>query len=125
MKKKVFVSFDYDNDYTQKFLLVGQSILKQSPFEFTDSSIKQEIENNWEVKARQKISNCDVVLVLCGKKTHLAKGVSREIEIAREVGKSYYLVNAYGDSSATRPSAAYSWETIYDWTWQNLNRLVG
>jgi len=39
-KPKVFVSFDYDHDETLKEFLVGQSKLKDSPFELADWSIK-------------------------------------------------------------------------------------
>ena len=35
-KKRVFVSFDYDNDARLKDLLVGQSKLEDSPFELAD-----------------------------------------------------------------------------------------
>lgn len=65
MKTKVFISFDYDHDVSQKNLLVGQSRLDDSPFEISDVPIKQE-ETDWISKARQKIRNADVVIILCG-----------------------------------------------------------
>jgi hypothetical protein len=40
-KTKVFVSFDYDHDETLKDFLVGQSKLKDSPFDLADWSIKE------------------------------------------------------------------------------------
>lgn len=40
-KTKVFVSFDYDHDETLKEFLVGQSKLKDSPFDLADWSIKE------------------------------------------------------------------------------------
>ena len=74
MKTKVFISFDYDHDLSQKNLLVGQSQLDSSPFEISDVSIKQE-ESDWVNKARQKIRNADVMIILCGFYTDTAKGV--------------------------------------------------
>ena len=39
-KKKVFVSFDFDNDKTLKEFLIGQAKLADSPFEVSDHSLK-------------------------------------------------------------------------------------
>lgn len=35
-KKKVFVSFDFDNDKTLKDFIIGQAKLEDSPFEVSD-----------------------------------------------------------------------------------------
>ena len=40
-KKKVFVSFDFDNDKKLKDFIVGQSRLPDSPFEIIDTSLKE------------------------------------------------------------------------------------
>jgi hypothetical protein len=40
-KRKVFVSFDFDNDQRLKHLLVGQVRLPDSPFEVIDGSLKE------------------------------------------------------------------------------------
>lgn len=90
MKTKVFISFDYDHDLSQKNFLVGQSKLDDSPFEISDVSIKQE-ETNWITKARQKIANADVVIILCGHHMASARGVDKEMQLAKEEGKRYYL----------------------------------
>lgn len=123
MKKKVFISFDYDHDLSQKNLLVGQSLLEDSPFEISDVSIKQE-ETNWEEKARRKIKNADVVIILCGFYTDTATGVDKELKIAREVGTKYYFLKAYNNKEAYKPKSAYSNEVIHDWTWSNLKLLL-
>ena len=124
MKTKVFISFDYDHDLSQKNLLVGQSRLDDSPFEISDVSIKQE-ETDWVNKARQKIRNADVVIILCGYYTDTAKGVDMELKLAREVGTKYYFLRAYNDRTPYKPKSAYSFEKIYDWTWDNLKYLLG
>lgn len=123
MKKRVFISFDYDHDLSQKNLLVGQSRLDDSPFEISDVSIKQE-ETNWEDKARQKIRNADVVIILCGYYTDIATGVDKELKIARDVGTKYYFLRAYSDKTPYKPKSAYSYEVIHDWTWNNLKTLL-
>lgn len=40
-KKKVFISFDFDNDLKLKNLLAGQAKLSDSPFEISDWSLKE------------------------------------------------------------------------------------
>ena len=123
MKTKVFISFDYDHDVSQKNLLVGQSRLDDSPFEISDVSIKQE-ETDWVNKARQKIRNADVVIILCGYYTDTARGVDTELRLAREVGTKYYFLRAYNDKTPYKPKSAYSFEKVYDWTWDNLKALL-
>ena len=123
MKTKVFISFDYDHDVSQKNLLVGQSRFDDSPFEISDVSIKQE-ETDWVNKARQKIRNADVVIILCGYYTDTARGVDTELRLAREVGTKYYFLRAYNDKTPYKPKSAYSFEKVYDWTWDNLKALL-
>ena len=48
MKKRVFISFDYDHDSDIKGSLVGQAKLPDSPFEIVDMSIKEAIASNWK-----------------------------------------------------------------------------
>ena len=123
MKTKVFISFDYDHDVSQKNLLVGQSRLDDSPFEISDVSIKQE-ETDWISKARQKIRNADVVIILCGYYTDTARGVDTKLRLAREVSTKYYYLRVYNDKTPYKPKSAYSFEKIYDWTWDNLKTLL-
>ena len=40
-KKKVFVSFDLDNDMILKEFIIGQAKLADSPFEVTDVSLQE------------------------------------------------------------------------------------
>ena len=55
-KKKVFVSFDFDNDRQLKHLLIGQSKHPSVSFSVADWSLKEAApENNWQSKARNAI----------------------------------------------------------------------
>ena len=122
--KKVYICFDYDNDLFLKEALVAQSKLDDSPFSISDVSIKQEIESNWQVYARQRIKNSDIVVVMCGHNTHSARGVAIELEIARQEGKPYFMLCGYSDGRFQRPSNAQG-ESVYEWTWPNLKILIG
>ena len=90
MKKRTFISFDYDHDHDIKECLVGQARNADSPFEITDMSIKEPISFNWKENARRRIKMCDVVVILCGEHTDTASGVTAELTIAQEEGIPYH-----------------------------------
>ena len=49
--KKVFVSFDFDNDKALKVFSIGQSKLLDSPFEVADWSMKEAApQRSWRTK---------------------------------------------------------------------------
>lgn len=123
-KKRTFISFDYDNDSDLKTLLVGQARNEESPFEITDMSIKEAINNNWKARARTRIKSCDVVAVICGKYTDEAIGVSAEISIAQEEGIPYFLLKGRANERCQKPKAAKASDKIYNWTWDNLKALI-
>ena len=123
MKKRVFISFDYDNDIDLKNLLVGQAKNSDSPFSIIDMSIKETITKDWKDNARRRIKGCDVVVVLCGKNTHTAAGVSAELKIAQEEGISYFLLWGRSNETCQKPISAKSTDSIYRWTWNNLKKL--
>ena len=79
MKKRVFVSFDFDNDKRLKDFIIGQSRLPVSPFEVIDNSLKEAApERDWETKANAAIKRSEVVIVMVGPPTHRAQGVLRD-----------------------------------------------
>jgi len=123
-KKRTFISFDYDHDEGLKILLVGQAKNEDSPFEITDHSIKV-ASSDWKEKARTRIKGCDVVVVLCGEHTDTATGVSVELNIAKDEDVKYFLLKGYSDKVCKRPTAATSSDKMYDWTWDNLKKLIG
>lgn len=124
-KKRVFISFDYDNDEGARIMLAGQAKLEDSPFEFKDASINEPLTGDWKAKVRRRMDNIDVVVVLCGESTHTAKGVAAEVEIAQEKEKEYFLLAAYSDKNCTKPTTALSSDKVYKWTWDNLKALIG
>lgn len=124
-KQRVFVSFDFDHDEGTKIMLAGQAKLADSPFDFTDASVKDHLTGDWKEKVRRRMDNIDVVIVLCGESTHTAKGVSAELEIAQEKQKAYFCLRAYKDKTCTKPTSAKATDKIYDWTWDNLKLLIG
>ena len=124
-KKRAFISFDIDHDEGTKRMLAGQADLPDSPFDFKDNSVKSHLSGDWKEKVRRRMDNVDVVIVLCGTKTHTATGVAAELTIAKEENKPYFMLAAYQDKRCTKPTSASQTDKVYKWTWQNLKNLIG
>ena len=120
-KKRVFVSFDFDNDKTLKDFIVGQAKLPDSPV--ADWSMKEAApERNWEQEAEARIRRSDVVIVMVGPKTHKAPGVLKEVAMARRNGIPIIQIIGYSDGDYTPvPDAG----RLYRWNWPNLKKLLG
>ena len=120
-KKRVFVSFDFDNDKALKEFIIGQSRNPDSPFEVADWSMKEAApQTNWEDEARERINRSDVLIVMVGNSTYKAPGVLKEVEMAGEAGKPIYQIIGYRDSNPTPvPDAG----RLLRWNWDNLKKL--
>jgi hypothetical protein len=123
-QKRAFISFDIDNDLVTKTMLAGQAKLPDSPFEFKDNSVKEHLTGDWKEKVRRRMDNVDVVIVLCGTRTHTATGVAAELKIAKEESKPYFLLAAYSDKQCVKPTNAGSNDKLYKWDWANLKKLI-
>jgi predicted GTPase len=122
-KKKVFVSFDFDNDKILKEFIVGQAKHADSPFEIIDTSIKEAAPmKTWEDKARAAIRRSDLVIVMVGLSTSTAPGVLKEVAMCREERKPIAQIIGYRDSNPTPvPNAG----PMYKWEWERLKQLFG
>lgn len=123
-KKRVFVSFDFDNDKTLKEFIIGQARLPDSPFEVVDHSLKEAAPDRyWETKARAAIGRSEVFIVMLGPKTAKAQGVLKEVRMAKELGKTRFQIIGYKNGSASWavPGAG----SVYTWSWPTLKRLLG
>ena len=123
MAKRVFVSFDFDNDRELKTLLAGQSRLPNSPFSFSDWSMKEAApQRNWEDDAESRIIRSDLVLVMVGASTYRASGVLKEVEMARR--NNIPIVQMIGPSGGNH-TAVPNAGRLYAWSWDNLEELLG
>lgn len=121
-RKRVFVSFDFDNDRALKDFIFGQSKLPDSPFEVIDHSLKEAaLETSWETKANAAIRRADVVIVMVGPHTHRANGVLKEVQMARNAGKYIVQIIGYKDGSYTAVPGA---GRLYRWNWENLKSIL-
>lgn len=124
MRKRVFISFDYDNDDELRDALVGQAKLPNSPFEIVDYSLKERIESKWKEEVRSRIRKTDLVIVICGEHTDVARGVAAELSITREENKPYFLLRGRPDKTCKKPPMAAKSDKIYTWSWDNLSKLI-
>ena len=122
-KKKVFISFDFDNDKTSKDSMIGQAQLPDSPIEVNDFSLKEAApEKDWLEKARAAIARSEVFIVILGPKTKNAPGVLKEVKLANELKKPKFQIIGYKDGSEDWgvPDAG----RVYRWNWDNLKKLL-
>ncbi len=123
-KKRVFVSFDFDNDKVLRDFIIGQARNSDSPFEVYDHSLKEAApEKDWVDKARAAISRSDIFIVMLGSKTKRAPGVLKEIAIANELSKPRFQVIGYQEG--TEDWAVSGAGRVYRWNWENLKKLLG
>jgi len=122
-KKKVFVSFDYDNDKTLKDFLIGQAKNSDSPFEISDHSLKEaKPEKDWLEHAKRAIGRADVFIIMLGSKTKNASGVLKELEVAINKDKKKFQIIGYKNRSAD--DAVPGGGRTYAWDWENLKKLL-
>lgn len=122
-KKRVFISFDYENDRTLKSFIRGQARHPDASFGIVDWSMREAApERSWERKARARIKRSDIVIVVAGRRTRTAPGVLREVKIARDEGIPVAQIIGYKNKKCPRvPSDGRR----YRWTRQNLKKLLG
>jgi hypothetical protein len=123
-KKRLFISFDFDNDEILRTFLAGQAKHDDTPFDFTDHSNKEHLTGDWEAKTRTKIKGCHVMAVICGEKTGSATGVAKEIKIAQEEKIPYFLLRGYAEKVCQWPKGIKEADKMYNWTWDNLKKLI-
>lgn len=72
-----------------------------------------------------RITQVDLVIVICGEHTDTAAGVSAELTITQEKNKPYFLLHGRSEKQCKKPRAAKQSNKIYAWNWDNLKKLIG
>ena len=121
-KKRVFVSFDVDNDRSLKVFINSQAKLPDSPLEIVDTSLKETAPMmSWREKTRATIKRSELVLVLVGRNTHKASGVLNEVQMAKDEAKP--IIQMVGYKDGTFPAVPNAGR-LYAWSWENLKKLL-
>ncbi len=114
-KKKMFVSYDYDNDKHYKNMLLAWDKNSEFDFGFSDQSADVSIQSTDAAAIKRaisaKINAATYFLCLVGEKTSKSSWVSWEIDKAKELKKKLVAVKI--SSKNTTPSgllgAGASW----------------
>ena len=95
-KKKVFISYHYDNEATYKNLLKAWSKNTKFALEFddhsTDISVNSTDESVIKRAISRKIKEADIFCCLIGEDTHNRPMVTWEIEKAKELNKKLVAI---------------------------------
>lgn len=118
---RAFISFDFDNDKTEKHFFAGQSKNSRTPFNIEDWSSKQHLpQNEWENLIESKIKRCNLLIVLVGKETYTASGVEKEITFAIKNHIPVFGVYVGGANYSTLlPDNLYRSRTVI-WDWDKI-----
>jgi hypothetical protein len=91
-KKRIFISFDYDNDKRYKNLLVAWDKNQLFDFSFYDGSVTVPVNSTDAAPIRrvisQRIADCQRFLCIVGMHTHNSDWVAWEINKAVELKRS-------------------------------------
>lgn len=105
MARKIFISYDYDNDKHYKNLLLAWNKHGEFDIEFYDQSVDVSINSTDANYIKQviqgRIAKSDILLVLIGKQTYKSAWVAWEIQKAYELKKKLVAVKI--DDENTSP----------------------
>lgn len=106
-KKKVFISYDYDNDKTYKNLLLAWDANDDFDFSFYDTSVDVSVDSDDAAAIKRvisaRINSSPRFLCLIGKKTYKSDWIDWEIKKAIDLKKKLIAVKINKDNTA--PSA--------------------
>lgn len=123
IKKRVFISFAIE-DIKYRDYLVSQAKKKHSPFRFIDMSVKEAWPQQvWKDMCRLKIKQCDGVIALLSKNTHLASGARWEIKCAKIEGKKMIGMHIFKNNKGAIPIELRD-EKVVEWNWDNLEIFI-
>ncbi len=122
---RVFVSFDFDHNETEKNLFIGQSKNSKTPFNIGDWSSKSSLpQNQWEALIKDKINKCNMLIVLSGQTMASASGVAKEIKMAKDQDVPVFGIYVDGaNSNSNLPTGLQRNRTI-SWNWESIANAI-
>lgn len=116
--KVVFIAFAIEDETIRNFL-VGQSINTDTPFEWTDMSVKEAYDSGWKDKVRTRIRRSNGLIVLVSKSSLTSTGQAWEISCAKEEKKPILAIWAYKEDRTILSSVS----TVV-WTWPTIEKFI-
>ena len=112
----IFVSFEFDKDNQLRNSFYGDA-KQHTNHKIRNCSLRESYPNDkWKKKAKDAISECDVVVVLVGQDTHNAQGVIVEADMARSLDRPIIQIRTQGSKykglTRLEEPMAWRWKTI-------------
>ena len=122
---RTFISFDFDNNADHKMLFAGQAKNSRTPFNIADWSSKEALPQSiWEQRIAEKISKCDLMIVLVGRQTAWAAGVQKEIKFAAYHRIPVFGVYVDGAGAMTALPTGLPRNMVTSWNWDNIAQAI-
>jgi hypothetical protein len=120
-----FISFDFDHNENNKRLFAGQARNSRTPFTIVDWSSKEGFEQNgWEEMIRDRINQCNMVIVLVGRYMANAAGVVKEVKMAKEQNVPLFGVYVDGANSFNRPPDGLMSSRVIPREWDKIASMI-
>ena len=123
MTKRVFTAFAIE-DKDLRTLLVGQRLHADTPFEWTDMSVKEPWSDQWKTNCRSRIKGCDGVIGIITRNTPKATGQLWEIACADEEKKPVLLIHGRANAKLLAHVAEITGKAVVDWTWPAIEAFI-
>lgn len=121
MTKRIFIAFAKEDERIRD-LIKGQSLNTDSPFEYTDMSVKEPYDEEWKKHVLTRIKGSDGVVALMSESSLLASGEKWEIKCAVE--EKIPLIGLYiYKEDRSKPSEMDGQKTIV-WTWVGIAEFI-
>ena len=119
--KVVFIAFAKEDEATRN-LFTGQRVNPDTPFEFTDMSVKEPYSSEWKEKVRTRVRRSDGVIALISSSTPSASGQLWEIGCAVEEDKP--LIGIWIEDNYTTEPPEMTGAPCKAWTWPNVADFI-
>ncbi len=118
--KRVYLSYDLENDYDLKEKFIQRMDEHEYPFEVFGHSGDIACR---EEEIHLSLKETDLVFVLCGYKTNTSLNVEKELSCILENKTPFILLNAREDELVTAPANVAKTEPILRWN-RNMIHLT-
>lgn len=123
MSKRIFIAFAKEDQWARDYL-IGQARNENSPFEFTDMSVKDPYDEKWKTQCRARIKTCDGAIVLVSRNTKNADGQLWEIDCCDDEGVPMLGIYTTTDERPASLPSELIGVRVVSWTWSNIKNFV-
>lgn len=117
---RIFLSFEFDKD-KQLYRNFYDQAKENSSYRVKNHSLREDYPTEeWLDKAREKIRQCDIVIVLVGQDTHNAPGVKKEVTVANQLRKPIFQIRPQGQNWGEVSGAG----ELRAWKWKNIDKMI-